>query len=160
MGQKAATGWATQCYTLTSVGYWSFRAELERLQMFRHETLDQLRSSHDQQASGPHDTTIEQKRLQQIDADIGRLQTILQHATYSESPQSNDRISLGSTVTLHAQDQELVVTLVQTVEADPFKGLISLDSPLGQALAGKRLHETAALQTGRGSNIYYIAAIT
>jgi transcription elongation GreA/GreB family factor len=53
----------------------------------------------------------------------------------------------------------MTVTLVGKDEIDPMNGRFSLDSPIGQALLGKRLGETALVKTPRGEVAWTIGSI-
>jgi transcription elongation factor GreA len=50
-------------------------------------------------------------------------------------------------------------TIVGNLEADPMEGRISIDSPVGKALAGKREKETVAVRIPKGRVAYKILSI-
>ena len=56
--------------------------------------------------------------------------------------------------------KEQVYSLVGSSEADPFKGRISQDSPIGAALAGKRVGETVHVAVPAGTHTLRIESIT
>ena len=58
-----------------------------------------------------------------------------------------DRVSVGSTVTLRDKDagEIRIYTLVGSAEADPTKAKLSNESPVGQAILGKRVGEVVTV---------------
>ncbi|MCU1307061.1 MAG: Transcription elongation factor GreA [Acidobacteriaceae bacterium] len=64
-----------------------------------------------------------------------------------------DRVAFGATVTVYdnTKDEEIVYKLVTSEETDVTKGLISTTSPIGRALVGKKVGETAMVVTPGGS---------
>ena len=62
---------------------------------------------------------------------------------------SNKVIGVGSIVKLYDEtfDEELQYQIVGSTESNPFKGLISNESPVGQALLGKKKGDTVTIKT-------------
>jgi transcription elongation factor GreA len=52
-----------------------------------------------------------------------------------------------------------VYTLVGAIEAKPSQGLISTESPIGQALQGKKVGDSAVVETPGGSMTLKIKAV-
>src|SRR5205085_6377343 len=63
-----------------------------------------------------------------------------------------DRAAFGSTVTVYdgTKDEKLEYRLVTSEESDVSKGLISTNSPIGKALVGKKVGDTAVVVTPNG----------
>ncbi|MCU1310004.1 MAG: Transcription elongation factor GreA [Candidatus Angelobacter sp.] len=63
-----------------------------------------------------------------------------------------DRVAFGATVTVYdnIKDEEIVYKLVTSEETDVTKGLISTTSPIGRALVGKKVGDTAMVVTPGG----------
>src|SRR3954467_1499099 len=63
-----------------------------------------------------------------------------------------DKIAFGSTVKVfdNTKNEELEYKLVTSEESDVTKGLISTTSPIGKALLGKRVGDTAVVITPSG----------
>ncbi len=74
---------------------------------------------------------------------------------------STDKVSLGSTVTLRDIDEneEFVYTLVGSAEADPRNHKLSNESPVGQAILGKRVGEKVIVPAPASSLHYEIVKI-
>jgi transcription elongation factor GreA len=64
----------------------------------------------------------------------------------------NDRVGFGATVVVFdaSKDEEITYKLVTSEESDVTKGLISTTSPIGRALLGKKVGDTAAVVTPNG----------
>jgi transcription elongation factor GreA len=101
-----------------------------------------------------HDQAMNERR-------ISELQAMLQHAVVvDEGGQDNGTIRIGSKVTVDfgAGDEE-EYTLVGAIEAQPARGLISTESPLGRALVGKRAGDTAYFMSPSGQQKITIKAV-
>ncbi len=63
-----------------------------------------------------------------------------------------DRAALGSTLKIYdsTKDEEIEYKLVTSEESDVSKGLISTTSPIGRALLGKKVGDTAEVVTPNG----------
>ena len=63
-----------------------------------------------------------------------------------------DKVGFGATVTVFdtSKDEELTYQLVTSEESDVAKGLISTTSPIGRALLGKKVGDTATVVTPNG----------
>ena len=85
-------------------------------------------------------------RLGQMKKRMGELALV----NFSNIP--HDRVAFGSKVTVFdtTKDEELVYKLVTSEESDVGKGLISTTSPIGRALIGKQVGDTAVVVTPNG----------
>lgn len=93
---------------------------------------------------------------------IALLQEKLRRArVIKDSDIDTDKVSIGSTVTL--RDKEAgdirIYTLVGSAEADPTKARLSNESPVGQAILGKRVGEMVTVPVPVGAIHYEILAI-
>ena len=85
-----------------------------------------------------------QEDLDLFETKIAQLDYVLKNVEIIKSPSRNDQgvVHLGATVTLQENNgQTNEFMLVGTLEADPEEGKISLDSPIGKAIFGKRTGE-------------------
>jgi transcription elongation factor GreA len=73
-----------------------------------------------------------------------------------------DRVVFGATVQVREADtdQAKEFRLVGADEANPQKGWISIQSPVGRALVGKQAGDTVEVRVPRGILIYEIVCIT
>ena len=75
---------------------------------------------------------------------------------------SSNTVTFGTTIVVADEDtdEESTYTVVGPYEADISKGLISTSSPIAKALIGKKVGDTAEVNTPRGSKSYEILNIT
>jgi transcription elongation factor GreA len=95
-----------------------------------------------------HDAKNSQAHLE---TKILRLRDRTRNAVVVESAAGATRAGLGSTVTVADEaGKERTYELVAASEGDPAKGKLSVDSPLGNALLGTEVGDTASYETPRG----------
>lgn len=93
---------------------------------------------------------------------ISLLQEKLRRArVIKDSDIDTDKVSVGSTVTLRDMDagEIRIYTLVGSAEADPAKARLSNESPVGQAIIGRRVGDVLTVPVPVGSLRYEILAI-
>lgn len=94
-----------------------------------------------------------------VEGRIIEIQNIIKEAQVVEISKDGKTISLGSIVSVKAEDRNLEYTIVGTNEADPIKGLISCESPLGQALMGKSIGDKVTVELPRGLVVYEVTGL-
>jgi transcription elongation factor GreA len=74
----------------------------------------------------------------------------------------HDKVGFGSTVIVfdNTKDTEISYKLVTSEETDVTKGLISTTSPIGRALLGKRIGDTATVVTPNGKRELEVLKLT
>lgn len=74
---------------------------------------------------------------------------------------TGDVVGLGSTVEVtDNKGRRSTYRLVSTHDADPTAGLVSVDSPVGKALLGKRAGEHAVVQVPQGARTLTVASVS
>lgn len=68
-------------------------------------------------------------------------------------------IAMGSTVSLKTSKNNFSFTIVSPAEANPAKGFISYESPVGQALLGRKKGDTVTVKTPSGMMDYTILEV-
>jgi transcription elongation factor GreA len=73
-----------------------------------------------------------------------------------------DRAAFGSTVLVYdtSKDEKIEYKLVTSEESDVSKGLISTTSPIGKALVGKQVGDTAMVVTPNGNRELEVLKLT
>ncbi len=102
------------------------------------------------------------KRLREIDRRIRFLQRRLDICTVVDPSEQTDtgKIYFGATVTLEDEDgQRTTYQVVGPDETDTKGGLISVESPIGRALLGKRLGDELTVVRPRGEIELTVLAI-
>lgn len=90
---------------------------------------------------------------------ISEIEHILQNVEVIKVPKSDGKVVLGSTVKLKNDGKTKEFQVVGTVEADPLNGKISDESPIGQALLGKKVGEAVEIKTPAETAIYKVVSI-
>lgn len=94
----------------------------------------------------------------------GRIQTLermLRNASIIEEDGHSDAVFLGSKVKVRDVDtgEEMVYTIVGSAEANPNENRISNESPVGQALMGKKVDSEVLVQAPAGQIKYHVMDI-
>ncbi|MSU76090.1 transcription elongation factor GreA [Patescibacteria group bacterium] len=69
------------------------------------------------------------------------------------------KVTLGSTVKVKTGGSSSTFTVVGPTDANPDDGMISHESPLGEALVGAAVGESVEVETPRGATKYHIVSI-
>ena len=95
-----------------------------------------------------------------LEAKIARMRDQLRSAEIVEAVEG-DTVGMGSTVTYADSDsgKEMTFTLVPATEAEPGKGRLSIDSPVGEALAGARRATSASSRRRAGSRTVRVVTV-
>src|SRR3989338_2443785 len=83
----------------------------------------------------------------QVETRIAELEEMIKHASVIEKVHSAVVVSVGSTVAVEKNSQQMKFTIVGSNEARPEAGLISNESPLGSAFLGKRSGDKVLVTT-------------
>lgn len=96
-----------------------------------------------------HDQAMNEKRIADLEA-------LLRNAVVmAEQAPADGIVRLGNTVVVEIDGEEERYTIVGAIEAKPTQGLISNESPVGNALLGRRVGGEARVQTPRGQTVVY-----
>ena len=93
-----------------------------------------------------------------IEDRISRLEELLKHAQIV-SENHGDVVSVGSTVTVEKEGKKFVYTIVGSEEADVSQNKISMKSPFGQAILGKKKGEEFTFKAPSGELTYKVGKI-
>lgn len=100
------------------------------------------------------------EELSFIDGRLNELEQVLKRIKIiTENHQNCQAVKLGCQVTVKAKNREQIFHLVGEWEADPVKQKISHQSPLGQALMGKKVGDKVEIEVPAGKLTYLIARI-
>lgn len=140
---------------LTLDGFNKIKEELEHLKnVQRPEISDKLQKAIAEgdlrENADYHDAKEKQGFLE---GRIRDLEESLRRAEIIRDEGPSSKVRVGSTVTMAEvgeDDEEEVYRIVGVHEADPIKGLISNESPIGRALLGAKKGQVIAAMTPRG----------
>ena len=147
-------------YQITSEGKKELEAELVSLKSRRGDVADKIadaRDFGDLSENAEYDAAREEQGL--LETRIAEIEDIINNADIIKGG-SKSTIGLGSKVKLTAGKKTFEYTVVGPVEANPLEGKISDESPIGEALFGKKAGDTATITTPKGVVTYKIAEIS
>lgn len=152
---EKAGGMQDKVVYLTPEGKQRFMAELHQLQTVRrHEIEDQIRRAKEFSDTVDNAEYDEAKQEQAfVEGRIQELERLLAYAKVIEEPTTKgDYVRMGAHVTVvDPEGDRETYYLVGSSEADPRKGLISNESPIGRALIGKRLGDEVTVVAPAGA---------
>jgi transcription elongation factor GreA len=148
----------------TRAGYEKLKHELEELKgpvrMRIAEAIREAKSHGDlRENAAYHEAKLNQRRLESRIADLEKAFLL---AKIVDRPEVEGAVAhLSSRVKLVDVefDDEFTVTLVGSFEADPAKDLISISSPLGEALLGKAAGDEVEVEAPAGMTRYRILQV-
>jgi len=138
---------------LTTDGAERLRAELKELTGPRREELAARLRSAIQMGDLSENADYHKAKEDQgfLEGRIQELEYLLSNAIIIEESSNNDVVLLGSRVTIQEEDfPEETYHLVGPAEADPSKGMISHESPIGKALLDHKAGDTVEAETPGG----------
>ena len=137
-------------YSLTKEGLSKYEEELKNLKdVERVKNIQDLKDARAQgDLSENADYDAARNRQAEIEGRIKELEYIIKNHTIIDKV--DDTVSnLGKTVTLKYldDDEELVCTIVGSLESNPMEGKISNESPLGLAILSLKMGEVVEVKT-------------
>lgn len=149
---------------VTPEGYRELREAMDALERRRQEltrrraaalTHGDLRENAEYEAV-EQELSINQTRVRELEE---RLQNACVEAR--QEPEERNTIGIGSHVRLHDVPRRVDVAyeITGTVTAEPAEGTLSIDSPLGRALAGHRAGDTVSVAAPEGEQEYRVVTV-
>jgi transcription elongation factor GreA len=147
---------------LTKAGFEKLNKEYEQLATEgRKEVADLIKQAKEYGDLSENSEYADAKDKQAfVEGRIAELEHILKNAALiDESHSGCDLVNVGCTVHVELENGEMNYRIVGSYEADPEKGWISNESPLGQALLGKKIGEEVEVLAPAGTIKYKIKKI-
>ena len=142
-------------YPMTAVGKEKLEAELKNLKVVkRPEVIERIkvaRSYGDLSENSEYDAAKDEQS--HLEDRISVVEEMLKYAHVVDANSSDpDEVAVGKTVTYTevGEDEPETYTIVGSDESDPMNGKISNDSPIAQAILGKKKGETVTISTPGG----------
>ena len=138
---------------LTPEGFLALEEELNDLKENQRpkviQDIKEARALGDLSENAEYDTAKNEQA--RIEARIKEIEYKLEHSVVEKA--SKDNVSIGSTVTVKYvdDDEEEVYKMVGSLEADPFENKISNESPIGNAIFGKKVGDIIEVESPNGS---------
>ena len=149
---------------LTYEGLRKYEEELHDLKVVKRQEVAQkikeAREQGDLSENAEYDAAKDEQR--DIEARIEELEKILKNAeVVVEDEVDLDKINVGCTVKVFdiTFDEEMEFKIVGSTEANSLEGKISNESPVGQALMGKKVNDVVDVETQAGVIQYKVLDI-
>lgn len=150
-----------KAFHLTKDGVAELEAELQELIAQRGPIAERIKSARefgDLSENAEYTSALQEQ--EKTESRIAEIEHILLNAEVIKKPTAASKVQLGSKVTLKGNGKTKEFQVVGTVEADPGAGKISDESPIGQALIGKKVGEEVEIKTPAETSTYKIVDIS
>jgi transcription elongation factor GreA len=150
---------------LTASGLKKLEEELEHLKGTRRkevaERIKQAKDFGDLSENAEYDDAKNEQAF--VEGRILQIEQMLRSARVIDNDNDDGAgaVTVGSTVTIRdgAAGDQVSYTIVGTAEADPLRDRISNESPVGQALLGRKKGDTVTIRVPAGTLKYTILEI-
>lgn len=144
----------TNVILLSKKGMKELKKEVARLERDKHAVLAALREL---DKTDGHDERLDRNEkllnLETIESELVERTNVLRNAKLFPRKRDAIKVAIGSVVDLLDTSGRIVrYTLVDSIEANPSDGRISVKSPLGQSLVGKQLQDIVEWSAGLRTN--------
>lgn len=146
-------------FQITETGKNELEKELAELKSRRGAIADKIAEARDYgdlSENAEYDAAREEQGL--VESRIAEIEDVLLNAEIIKNSRSSS-VKLGSKVELKSGKKVVTYHVVGPVEADPLEGRISNESPIGQALMGKKIGDVAVITTPKGSIEYEVVKV-
>ncbi|MCD8157374.1 MAG: transcription elongation factor GreA [Clostridiales bacterium] len=154
----------TKTIILTNEGKLKLEEELQNLKVVRRAEvavkIKEARAQGDLSENAEYDAAKEEQA--EIESRITQIQNMLKKAEIiNEDAFDNGIVNLGNKVKIYDNEfeEEDIYTIVGSAEADPMKGKISNESPIGRALLGHKPGDDVPVETPDGTIIIKLLEI-
>jgi len=148
-------------FHLTAEGLTALKAELQELSTTKREEiaerLKEAKADGDLSENAMYDAARDEQSF--VEGRISEIEHILKHAAVI-SNKSSGSVALGSKVHVELEEGEVEYVIVGSTEANPDKGYISDQSPIGKALLGRKPGDEVEVEVPSGKIIYKIKHIS
>lgn len=155
---------AEKTYPMTVEEKEQLEKELEELKLVRRpeivERIKIARSYGDLSENSEYEAAKDEQAF--VEGQISMIETKIRYAEIVNSDAvAADEVAIGKTVTIQevGETDEEVYTIVGAAGADAFANKVSNESPIGQALIGKKTGDIVTVQTPVGSYDVKIIAV-
>lgn len=147
---------------VSNEGLENLKAELHNLKTVkRRELADRIESA---KALGDLSENAEyheaKENLAFVEGRIQQINDMLQNVSIIDPSVTTGVIRIGSTFVAEANGKERTFKIVGSNEADPATGLISNESPLGDAFQGHSVGDKVEVQIPSGIMVYTVVSIS
>jgi transcription elongation factor GreA len=148
-------------FHLTAEGMQTLKDELQELTTNKRgeiaERLKEAKADGDLSENAMYDAARDEQSF--VEGRIAEIEHILKHSQLI-SNKSRGAVALGSKVHVELEEGEQEYVIVGSTEANPDKGYISDQSPIGKALIGRKPGDEVEVQVPSGTIVYRIKKIS
>ncbi len=148
---------------LTPEGRSKLEAELENLRTVRRAEIAERIHSAKEEGDIMENSAYDEAKNEQafVEGRIMTIEQMLKNAVMIDATRATDLVGVGSYVTVMERGarEDEIFQIVGSAEADPTRGRISNESPVGRALLGKRVGEEVPVKTPDGVRYLKITEI-
>jgi len=147
---------------ITSEGLVKLRHELDDLKnVKRREISERIQEAKELGDLSENAEYVEAKNEQAfVEGRIQEIESITKHATIiKQTKKSSGQVEVGSKIKIQDDKATKEYYIVGSNEADPSKGRISNESPIGQAFLGKKVGDIIEISVPQGNKKFKIVAI-
>ncbi len=146
---------------MTKEGMVALKKELDELvEVKRPKLVERLaRARGEGDLSENSDYQSARDELEFLDGRISELNEVLKNVEVLKNSPKNGGVGVGTRVTVGVNGNRQIFEIVGEWEADPANKKISHESPLGQALLGKKIGEQVEIEAPAGKITYKILAV-
>jgi transcription elongation factor GreA len=146
---------------LSKKGMKEIKKEISQLE---HDRSNIIRSLREIDRNTGHDDRLQRveklAQLEAVESNLVEKRQTLNEAQLIPSKRARMKVAMGSVVDLIDQQGRLFrYTLVDSIEANPSDGRISVVSPLGSHLVGKTVQDIVEWSTGKSDNTLRLVRI-
>lgn len=149
---------------LTYEGLKRYEDELQDLKVNKRKEIalkiKEAREQGDLSENAEYDAAKDEQR--DIEARIEELEALLKNAEVFDADEADkNTVTIGCRVKILDKEfkEEMEYKIVGSTEANSLEGFISNESPVGQALLGKKVGDTVTVETQAGSIKYKVLGI-
>ncbi len=145
---------------LTKYGYKKLKRKLRKLKKERDrlvKDMEEARQEGDLSENSAYHNLRENLTI--VRNQIGDLKQRLSNVEITEK-NGDGTVGVGNQVTVEVNGKTKEIELVGGGEADPIKGRISYESPIGSALLDRKVGETVEVDTPGGTSEYKIIEVS
>lgn len=149
-------------FYLTAEGVAELQTELNELTSQRGPIAERIKTAREfGDLSENAEYSSARQEQERVEGRIAEIENILLNVDIIKKPRGDSKVQLGSFVKLkNGGGKAKEFQVVGTVEADPLRGKISDESPIGQALLGKKEGEEVEIKTPAETCTYKIVDIS
>lgn len=148
-------------FQLTADGIKELETELEQLTSSRGAIAERIKTAREfGDLSENAEYSAARQEQERTETRIAEIEHVLKNAEVISQPKNKDVVELGNEVELKSNDGSKKFTVVGSMEADPLNGKVSNESPIGQALLGKKLGDDVEIKLPSKTITYKIESIS